>query len=1124
MVTAVQSGNEHRRSGRLTAIVAAAVLSGASAIAPWAAPAASAAPGNCPDPVELVNSSFEQPVAPASAGDPDGAAAGWIPLSYDAANAAGAWYVQDGLMPGWEVTPNSGNPAQDYFEIWQDGRFGVPAPDGNQFVELNAIAAGTVSQAIDTTALQGHTLVWSFWHVGRNGTDTMEIRIGPSAASTNFSQQFSTPGMFTIGNQPTGNEWAQYSGSYTVPMGQTSTTFSYAAVSAVGGTAQGNFLDDIRFGTPPCATDLGVEKSVDDETFTPGDQLTYTIEVTNVGQFPGQYNVEGGTLVDQVPAEITDVTWSCEASAGSSCGDPTGSGNSISTTYDILEGGTITYTVTGTAPAGFDAATLVNTATVATPEGVTDLDPTNDTSTAETAFAPDPGIDLVKTASLEGEGAVGDVVEYTFTATNTGNVPLTDVDIVDPLPGLSALTYSEWPGAPGELAPGEWVVATATYVLTQADLDEGGVDNTATVTAIPPSGDPIDASDDVTVPIDAAPAIDFVKDAELSGEGAVGDEVAYTFTVTNSGNVTLTDVEIDDPLPGLSELTYLWPGEAGVLAPGDTVTASATYVLTQADLDAGGVDNTATATGNPPTGEPVDATDDASVPLETAPAIELVKEAALQGDGAVGDEITYTFTATNTGDVTLRDVEIDDPLTGLSEIAYGTWPGEEGVLAPGQWVTATASYVLTQADIDAAGVENTATVTGADPDGEPVDATDDADVLLPSDPGITLVKEAALEGDGVVGDTVEYAFTATNSGNVTLTDVAIADPLPGLSELEYSWPGEAGVLEPGATVTAVATYVLTQADLDAGGVTNTATAAGTSPTGEPVTATDDAIVPLETSPAIGLVKTAKLEGAGAAGDLVSYRFVVTNTGDVTLFDVTIADPLPGLSEIAFGDWPGEAGVLAPGESVTATATYALTQADVDAGHVDNTATASGAPLTGDPVSDADDATVTVTPEPGIVLEKIGELAGAGSIGDTISFDLTATNTGNVTLTDVVIDDPLPGLSALVYAWPGESGTLAPGESVTASATYVLTAADVSAGDVDNTATVTGNPPGGGDPVTSTDEVTVEIPPVPSAPPGEGVLPNTGGESPWPLAALGLLLVGGGLLAWTIGRRRRTDVG
>lgn len=697
-----------------------------------------------------------------------------------------------------------------------------------------------------------------------------------------------------------------------------------------------------------------------------------------------------------------------------------------------------------------------------------------------------PAIDLVKTAALaDGDlGVVGDTVEYTFTATNTGGRTLTDVVITDPKPGLSDLIYS-WPGEAGVLEPGQQVTATATYTIIESDVDNKIIQNSATVSGNPPTGPPVTDEDDAEVVLPDNPAIDLVKTGTLRGSGVAGDTVEYEFTVTNTGDVVLTDVNVADELDGLSEIVFgAWPGEAGVLQPGETVTATASYVLTQADIDAGGVDNVATTTGNPPTGDPVEDEDDVTVPVDPAAAISLVKTGALAegATGQAGDTVEYTFTATNTGNVTLTDVSITDELEGLSEVTYGQWPAETGVLAPGEQVTATATYVLKQADVNAGQVENTATTTGNPPSGDPVE--DDDIEIIPVDPApaIELVKTGGLEDDATVapGDLIEYEFTATNTGNVTLTEVTIADELEGLSEIVYTWPGEAGVLAPGEQVTATANYTLTQADIDAGNVHNSATTTGNPPTGDPVEDDDEEDVPLPQLPVIDLVKTGTLGGEGVAGDTVNYTFTVTNTGNVTLSGVTITDELEGLSDITFGQWPGAAGVLAPGEQVTATASYVLTQADVDAGSVDNIATTTGNPPTGDPVEDDDDVTVPVTPGPAIDLLKSSSLPqGAGSVaGDHVNYTFTATNTGNVTLTDVTITDELEGLSEIVYTWPGEVGVLAPGEQVTATASYTLTQADVDAGSVDNHALVTGTPPTG-EPVEDPDEENTPLPQAPA---------------------------------------------
>src|SRR5699024_5526636 len=188
------------------------------------------------------------------------------------------------------------------------------------------------------------------------------------------------------------------------------------------------------------------------------------------------------------------------------------------------------------------------------------------------------------------------------------------------------------------------------------------------------------------------------------------------------------------------------------------------------------------------------------------PALELEKTSSYDGEGNVGDIVEYEFTATNTGNVTLTDVVINDPLVGLSELYYD-WPGETGVLAHDESVTATAQYALTQADLDETVVHNAATAGGTQPPttdpedpgahvpSEPIETPPvEGDTPLPSTPGIELVKASELAGDVVAGDSVEYTFSATNTGNVTLTDVVIEDPLPGLSDLSFTWPDATGVL------------------------------------------------------------------------------------------------------------------------------------------------------------------------------------------------------------------------------------------------------------------------------------------------------------------------------------------
>lgn len=96
-------------------------------------------------------------------------------------------------------------------------------------------------------------------------------------------------------------------------------------------------------------------------------------------------------------------------------------------------------------------------------------------------------IDLDKVGTLSADG---NEISYSFTVENTGIVPITDVRLTDPLPGLSKIEWGEWPdpAKEGELQPNDKVTATATYTVTEADRESGNVHNEATVDGLPPTG------------------------------------------------------------------------------------------------------------------------------------------------------------------------------------------------------------------------------------------------------------------------------------------------------------------------------------------------------------------------------------------------------------------------------------------------------------------------------------------------------------------------------------------------------------------------------------------------------------------------------------------------------------
>lgn len=517
------------------------------------------------------------------------------------------------------------------------------------------------------------------------------------------------------------------------------------------------------------------------------------------------------------------------------------------------------------------------------------------------------------------------------------------------------------------------------------------------------------------------------------------------------------------------------------------------------------------------------------------PQLSLVKTAdaaGVQSPTVVGNPIDYTVTVTNTGNVTLSQVAVTDTVLG-GAISYA-WPGAPGVLAPGQSVAVTGTHAVTQADIEAGVVTNTASATSRDPGGAEVTAGPQSTTTpLDQAPSLALTKSAspALSTPPKPGGIVTFNFTITNTGNLGLSAVSITDRLPGLSTITYTWPGDPAVLPPGEDATATATYPITQADIDAGAVANTAVANGTTEGGANVPSNEaDTSTPLDQAPAIALVKSADASGItepAVAGQPIVYTFTVTNTGNTTLTSVSITDQLAGLPALVY-TWPAADGVLLPGQEATATSTYAITVTDIDNGSVTNNATATGQPPTGDPIpSEPATTTTPLEQSSAITLEKSADASGItdpARVGQPIVYTFTVTNTGNTTLTGVTIVDELEGLPALVYTWPAADGVLLPGEQATATSTYAITAADITRGTVTNRATATGQPPTGdpieSDPATTTTDLVVapEPTPTPTPPPNPSGLSTTGGAVPIvALVAAAALLIAGSLLA---SRRRR----
>ncbi len=718
---------------------------------------------------------------------------------------------------------------------------------------------------------------------------------------------------------------------------------------------------------------------------------------------------------------------------------------------------TATYAVT---QADVDWGVINNTASI---NGLDPANtPVNDSASATVTARQVSSLALAKSATPNTNVVAGTVVTYTFSGQNTGTVTLHNVSVSDPMPGLSAITCT--PAAPATLAPGAGISCTATYAVTQADVDWGVINNTATIDGLDPSNAPVTKTASATVTASTTATLDLVKSASPTTDVIAGDTVTYTFTGTNTGVVTLHNVGVTDPMAGLSAIACT-PAAPATLAPGAGISCTATYTVTQADVDAGSILNTATIDGLDPTNNPITKTATATVTASTVATLGLVKSASPNTGVVAGDTVTYTFTGTNTGDVTLHNVDITDPMPGLSTLSC--LPTAPATLAPGAGISCTATYTVTQTDVDTGSINNTATINGLDPTNNPITKTASATVTADQTPALTVAKVASPSSGVQPGDGITYTITVTNTGTVTLHTVDASDPMPGLSALSCS-PATPVTLAPNAATTCTATYTATQADVDAGSFSNTATATGLDPSNNLVTDTASATVTTDTSGSLSLTKTASPTTGVVAGNTVTYTMVATNNGSGSVHNVTVTDPLAGLSTPTC--IPTAPATLASGATMTCHSTYTVTQADVDAGSILNTASVAGLDPTNNPVNAAASATVTASTASSLGVTKTASPTTNVIVGTVVTYTFTGTNTGATTLHNVIASDPMPGLSPIACT-PTAPATLAPGATISCTATHTVTQADVDAGSIVNTATIAGLSPTN-TPVTNTATATV----------------------------------------------------
>jgi len=734
----------------------------------------------------------------------------------------------------------------------------------------------------------------------------------------------------------------------------------------------------------------------DDIIDTAGDIVTYTVSATNVGDVA----LTNPVITDPLIASSLDRNADGKVDAADIIGGDT-NGNGVLDVGEtwVWQG---EYTVTQAdmdARGNYDGPdvdtlndnVIRNQVAISTDQGA------SDDAIVDSLLDYNPVPNIVKTfdvinADLSDDlddviDAAGDIIKYSISVKNDGNITLRDVKVIDQLiadsldvnkDGVVDVLDSTGGDTNGNglLDVGETWTFAGEYTVTQADMDARGnydeqsdgtndnvIRNAASV-EVKTLDQNLDATTRTYTDLDYRPLIsvqkvDDVLNSDRSDDpddviDTAGDIISYTVTVKNEGNITLTDVVLTDDLilnsldqnaDGVIDAKDVISGDTnsnGLLDVGETWTFAGEYTVTQADIDNhGNYDSIDPDTVNDNVMRNVVAvtskasdqniSDDTFVDtrLTYGPDLTIDKVFLNVTDGTAdqaGDELNYRVVVTNTGNVTLTDVTVVDPLTGQNVSGL--------TLAPGESKEYETTYILKQADLDDNGggdgdIDNTATADSSLTD--PVSASAAAPIVYNPKLGIEKVFLNVTDGTAdQAGDELNYRVVVTNTGKVTLTGVTVVDPLTGqnVSGLTLA-PGESKEYE--------TTYILKQADLDDNGggdgdIDNTATA----DSNETDSVDASAAAPIVYAPEMSVLKTADVHVVDEVGDKIHYTIQVTNTGNITLTNVTLEDTLIAASldndvnDDGVIDGDDGDGLLEVGETWTWQGEYTVTQADMDA--------------------------------------------------------------------------------------------------------------------------------------------------------------------------------------------------
>ncbi|WP_152969666.1 Ig-like domain-containing protein, partial [Pedobacter sp. Hv1] len=584
-----------------------------------------------------------------------------------------------------------------------------------------------------------------------------------------------------------------------LPSGATAT---YTFVVNVPSSYTGNFVNTGTVTAPAyvtdptpannTATDTDTQNSIADLRITntdgklqyvPGTTNTYTVVVDNVGPS----DAVGATVVNALPVGISTSSWTAVYTGGAT-GTANGTGG-INETVNIPIGGKITYTVVMTIPSG-RTGDMISIATVATPVGITDPTPANNSATDTDTQNSISDLRVTKIVDNMTPDA-GSTVNFKITVVNDGPSDATGVKVTDLLKaGYTFVSATPSVGTYNNLT-GLWTIGNLIYnqsvelairAKVVPDALAANYVNTATVTGDQP--DPTPANNTSTITPVPRQVVDLAITKIVDNQTPdAGSEVTFTLKVVNNGPSRASNVMMNDllkagytfvnanPSRGVYNVaTGIW--QLGFLEANEEVTI-AIKVKVNPDLAATEYVNTAVVFGDQ--FEHVTGNNTATVTPVPVPVADLqITKTASSNTPSINTNVVFTLTATNKGPSNATGVSVKDLLkagyTFVSATAStGTYNNTTGTWTIGNLASGASVTLKVTALVKATGpYDNTATVTGTEKDPIPGNNT----VTITPVPQATPV---------AVNDEVKLC----GGGSATVIDI-LANDLKSIADLDPS--------------------------------------------------------------------------------------------------------------------------------------------------------------------------------------------------------------------------------------------------------------------------------------------------------------------------------------------------